>query len=133
MRHLLDTSTIVAALRRRTRAVVLPRIRARPPGDAVTSAVVAYELYVGAARSDRPEENRRELEALLEDLGPLPFTREDAAAAAAVRVALGAKGTLIGPYDVLIAGQALARGLVLVTNNVREFARVQGLAVEDWS
>lgn len=132
MRYLLDTSIIVAALRRKTRDAVLPRIRARPPGDVVTSVVVAHELHFGALRSDRPEENRREIATLFADLEPLPFTREDAEAAAVARVALRATGMLIGSYDALIAGQALARGLVLVTNNGREFGRVEGLAVEDW-
>ena len=60
---------------------------------------------------------------------PPPLTR----AAGAIRSELEAQGLPIGPYDVLIAGQALARGLVLVTANTREFARVEGLAIEDWS
>jgi len=60
------------------------------------------------------------------------FEREDARAAGAVRAALATAGAEIGPYDVLIAGQALARGAVLVTHNVREFGRVEGLRVEDW-
>jgi predicted nucleic acid-binding protein len=60
------------------------------------------------------------------------FEREDARAAGAVRAALAAAGAAIGPYDVLIAGQALARGATLVTHNVREFGRVAGLGVEDW-
>lgn len=60
------------------------------------------------------------------------FDAEDARAAGAVRAALAAAGTPIGPYDALIAGQALARGLVLVTHNPHEFARVEGLRVEDW-
>ena len=62
----------------------------------------------------------------------LGFDKEDAQAAGKVRAMLAASGTPIGPYDVLIAGQALARGLVLVTHNVGEFSRVAGLQVEDW-
>ena len=93
---------------------------------------MAHELYFGAAWSARPEENRRQLAALLVDLEPLALTREDAEVAGEVRAALRRAGTLIGPYDMLIAGQALARGLVLVTNNGREFARVEELVVEDW-
>jgi tRNA(fMet)-specific endonuclease VapC len=62
----------------------------------------------------------------------LPFTVEDARAAGALRAALRRRGRPIGPYDVLLAGSALARGLVLVTGNAREFGRVTGLLVDDW-
>jgi tRNA(fMet)-specific endonuclease VapC len=63
----------------------------------------------------------------------LSFDSEDLRAAGLIRASLTAAATQIGPYDVLIAGQALARGLVLITNNLKEFARVNGLRVEDWS
>lgn len=62
----------------------------------------------------------------------LDFDREDARRAGEIRAHLAAAGAPIGPYDALIAAQALARGLVLVTHNTREFARVPGLGVEDW-
>jgi tRNA(fMet)-specific endonuclease VapC len=132
LRYLLDANIIVALLRRRSRAAVLARIGAQPQGDVVTSVVVAHELYYGAAWSDRPDENRSQLAAMFADLVPIPLTREDAEAAGEIRAQLRAAGTPIGPYDVLIAGQARARGLVLVTNNTREFARVGGLPTADW-
>lgn len=67
------------------------------------------------------------------DFPILDFDQNDAFVAGEIRAALAAKGTPIGPYDVLIAGQAKARGLTLVTNNVGEFNRVENLQVEDWS
>ncbi len=69
------------------------------------------------------------------DSGPPPveFDREDAAAAGRVRADLAARGLMIGAYDLLIAGQALARGWMVVTANTREFTRVSGLAIEDWT
>lgn len=67
------------------------------------------------------------------DFSILDFDQNDAFVAGEIRAALAAKGTPIGPYDVLIAGQAKARGLTLVTNNVGEFNRVENLHVEDWS
>ncbi|MBB5550987.1 putative nucleic acid-binding protein [Rhizobium lentis] len=67
------------------------------------------------------------------DFPAVGFKREDALAAGEVRAALAAKGTPIGPYDVLIAGQAKTRDLVLITNNVGDFRRVDGLRVEDWT
>lgn len=66
-------------------------------------------------------------------LTEIVFDTEDARAAAAIRADLKRKGTPIGPYDLLIAGQAMARGLAVVTANVREFERVDGLKVEDWT
>ena len=92
----------------------------------------AFELYFRAARSARPEENRRRLDLLFEDVERQDFLRQDAEAAGAIRARLQALGTPIGPYDVLIAGQALARGFTLVTGNTREFARVQGLTLANW-
>lgn len=130
--YLLDTNTLIALLDRERRPAVLRRLRAQPPGSAVTSVIVAHELYFGAAKSARPEENRRRFDLLFEDLEPLPFTRGDAEAAGMIRARLKALGTPIGPYDVLIASQALTRELVLVTNNTREFARVDRLAIVDW-
>jgi tRNA(fMet)-specific endonuclease VapC len=129
---LLDTNIVIGLLNPAKRQPILRRLTALAPGEVVTSAVVAHELYFGAAKSARPEENRRSFDRLLRDLEPLAFTREDAQAAGEIRALLKAAGLPIGPYDVLIAGQAKARGLTLVTHNTREFARVDGLTVEDW-
>jgi tRNA(fMet)-specific endonuclease VapC len=111
---------------------ILARLAAEPPGAVVTSAIVAHELAYGAARSARRAENERRLASLLADVEPLPFTLEDARAAGKIRAALAAAGTPIGPYDALVAGQARARGLVVVTGDTREFARVEGLETDDW-
>lgn len=108
--------------------------------DAVTagrtiavSSIVLFELQYGVARSSRRHENSLKLEQFMS--GPvavLPFDAEDALVAGEVRTALELRGTPIGPYDVLIAGQALRHGATLVTAKVREFSRVPGLMVEDW-
>ena len=98
----------------------------------MTSVIVAHELYFGAAKSSRPDENRRRFDSVLAELSPLPLTMDDAWAAGLIRTQLQRAGLPIGPYDVLIAGQAHARGLTLVTNNRREFARIDGLSLDDW-
>lgn len=128
MRWLLDTNVVIETLRGNPR--VLARLRARAPGDVGVSAVVMHELFYGAYRSARVEANVARVEGLRFEV--VAFEREDARASGAVRAALAAAGAAIGPYDVLIAGQALARGATLVTNDVREFGRVEGLRVEDW-
>ncbi len=128
MRFLLDTNAVIGLLSGNTG--MLAGVRQHFPGDFGIPAVAAHELFYGAYRSARQAQNL----ALLDGL-PLPvleFDKEDARQAGEIRAALAAAGTPIGPYDVLIAGQALARGLVLVTHNVGEFSRVSGLLVEDW-
>ena len=98
------------------------------------SAVVLFELQYGVGRSAYPFANRKRLERFLrEGIEVLPFTDSDAASAANIRSMLERQKQPIGPYDTLIAGQALARGLTVVTANFREFARVEGLKWEDWS
>lgn len=104
--------------------------------DCVLSAVAWYELEYGVARSPDPAKSRRRL-ALISAIFPFvrSFTEDDASEAAAVRAyleTLRPNAQPIGPHDVLLAGQALALGAVLVTNNVREFTRVPRLTVEDW-
>ena len=92
---------------------------------------VAFELYYGGFKSRERARNLGLLDEIAFEI--VPFDAADARAAGAIRADLAARGLPIGPYDVLIAGQALARGLVLVTANTREFARVEGFAIEDWS
>jgi tRNA(fMet)-specific endonuclease VapC len=94
------------------------------------SAIVAHELFYGAFKSRRAAENVALIDALQFEV--IEFDREDARQAGEVRALLAACGGTIGPFDVLIAGQALARNLTLVTHNTGEFGRVPGLAIEDW-
>jgi tRNA(fMet)-specific endonuclease VapC len=94
--------------------------------------LAAEELYRGAWRSRRVEANLRAVDELLAVATPLDFTREDARAAGRIDAELSAAGARIGPFDTLIAAQALVRGLILVTHNLREFGRVAGVRIEDW-
>ncbi|MGH7081033.1 MAG: PIN domain-containing protein [Acetobacteraceae bacterium] len=84
----------------------------------------------GACKSRRRSENLARVEGL--QFAVLEFDQEDAREAGEIRAALASAGTPIGPYDVLIAGQARARDLILITRNVGEFSRVRGLRIEDW-
>jgi tRNA(fMet)-specific endonuclease VapC len=96
--------------------------------------VVLYELWCGVARSERRRENAERLRIFLSgNIDVIPFDEEDAAAAGDLRAALETAGKPIGPYDLLIAAQALRSGATLVTANVSEFARVQSLARQDWT
>jgi tRNA(fMet)-specific endonuclease VapC len=132
MNWLLDTNAVIALVTRRSEAL-LRRVEATEPGALAVSSIVAHELYFGAYRSQKIEFNLETLRLLFADIAVLELDGEDARAAGEVRAALTRQGTPIGPYDVLIAGQAKARGLTLVTNNLSEFGRVDGLKLEDWT
>ena len=97
------------------------------------STIVLAELLHGAAKSARPEHNRREVERLASRLEVLAFDADTAGYAADIRAALERQGLVIGGYDLLIAGHARSRGLIIVTGNLGEFTRVEGLRSEDWS
>jgi tRNA(fMet)-specific endonuclease VapC len=130
--RLLDTNAVIALTTRRSDAL-LRRVEASEPGSLAISAIVAHELYYGAYRSQKIAFNLETLRLLFSDLTVLDLDREDARVAGEIRAELARLGSPIGPYDVLIAGQAKARGLTLVTNNTGEFSRVPDLRVEDWS
>lgn len=99
----------------------------------VTCSLASHELLFGASISRRPSVQVAAAHRLLEDVAVVDFAQGDAAAAVQVRIRLRGIGRSIGPFDTLIAGQALARGWVMVTANVREFGRVEGLRVIDWT
>ncbi len=129
MRYLLDANAVIALLNDTT-SPIARRTRRHAPRDIGISAVVIQELYYGAFKSQRVEQNVARVDAL--QFPVLEFDQEDARHAGEIRAHLASKGTPIGPYDVLIAGQANARELTLVTHNTTEFQRVPGLKVEDW-
>jgi tRNA(fMet)-specific endonuclease VapC len=90
------------------------------------------ELLTGAEKSNKPAETRREMDRFTAHLGVLPFDEAAAAHAAEIRATLEGRGQSIGGFDTLIAGHARSRGLIVVTENLREFSRVEGLRAEDW-
>jgi len=130
--YLLDTNTVIALVGRKSDAVLACLDRVKPGGVGVSS-IVAHELYFGAYKSQKIEHNLETLRLLFADLVILDFDREDARAAGEVRAGLARRGTPIGPFDVLIVGQARHRGAILVTSNLSEFSRVEDLRLEDWT
>ncbi|HEV2512358.1 type II toxin-antitoxin system VapC family toxin [Bosea sp. (in: a-proteobacteria)] len=130
--RLLDTNAVIALLTHRSDAL-RRRVDAAEPGSLAVSSVVAHELYYGAYRSQKVAFNLETLRLLFADLAILDLDREDARVAGEIRADLARQGRPIGPYDVLIAGQARARNLTLITNNTDEFARIPGLQIEDWT
>lgn len=130
MRYLLDTHAVIALLNNRNSSIS-QRARLNNPQDIGISAIVAHELFYGAFKSQRSARNVAMVDGLQFEV--LAFDKEDSRQAGEIRAALAVKGTPIGPYDVLIAGQVMARNLILVTHNTDEFGRVPGLQIEDWT
>lgn len=130
-RYLLDSDTCIYALSRRHPAVSA-RFDLLKPGEAVISAVAYGELLFGASKSNAPAAAAARLTALTLVAGLAPLPMAAAGHYAEIRRHLEAAGKPIGANDIWIAAHARATGLVLVTNNEREFRRVPGLAVENW-
>ncbi len=130
MTHLLDTDTCIGVLRQRPGMV--QRLSQLVPTDCAVSMITVYELFCGVEKAQNPASERQKIERFVSAIIELPFERAAAETAARIRMNLELQGQIIGPYDLLIAGQALASGLTLVTNNVQEFQRVTGLRLESW-
>ena len=131
LRYMLDSSLCIWVLRDRP-ANLRDRFNQEADGLAI-STIVLNELLVGAAKSARPVENRQAVEGFAARLTVLDFDANAAAHAADIRAFLERRGEKIGAYDVLIAGHARSRGLIVVTGNLSEFQRVEGLRCEDWA
>ena len=132
MRFMLDTNTCVDLIRRRNERI-LRRIQRLPPDDLCVSSVTLSELEYGAAKSADPEKNRLALAKFMTPLTVAPYDDAIAPVYGRVRAALERGGTPIGPLDTMIAAHALSLNLTLVTNNEREFRRVTGLKLQNWT
>lgn len=130
LRFLLDTNLCIRVLRDRPPSL-RDRFNREADGLAI-STIVLTELLHGAAKSARPEANRREVENFASRVDVLAYDAAAASHAADIRATLERKGLPIGGYDVLIAGHARSRGLIVVTGNRGEFGRVDGLRCQDW-
>jgi len=131
-RYLLDTDTFVY-IRRGRPAGAQARFQRLQPGQAVLSVITYGELIYGIAKKKVGPEPLLRLEELTQIISVIPLTREAAAVYGAARAALSARGEMIGANDLWIAAHAISLGLILVTNNEREFKRVPDLKIENWT
>lgn len=131
MPFLLDTNVRIEYLRGRN-LPLRERMRAMDPELVLTCSIVVAELLYGAFRSNDVPGNLRLIEEFLADVETIPFDDESAHAFGLLKSNLQRKGMVIGPYDLQIAAVALVHGLTLVTGNVGEFSRVDGLTIENW-
>lgn len=129
---MLDTDICIYTIKRKPIGV-LRRLENLGVGDLAMSAVTFAELMNGAQKSQQVELNLARLDALSELVEIMPFDKKAAAAYGVVRSTLERRGEIIGGNDLLIAAHALSLGYVLVTNNEREFRRIENLSVENWA
>ena len=130
--YMLDTNICVFAIKKRPEKV-LSRLQSHKPSEICISSITYAELCHGVEKSQSKARNRLALTLFLSAISIVPFDQAAATEYGKVRAALEQRGTPIGPLDTQIAAHAKAMGITLVTNNTREFSRVEGLDVEDWA
>ena len=130
MMYVLDTNTLIFFFK--GMGNVSKHLLEIPPKDIGIPTIVLFELEVGIAKSKSPKKRQEQLKNFTSIVNILPFGYEEAKSATSIRVDLEQQGMPIGPYDVLIAGVALANKGTLITHNTKEFKRIGELKVEDW-
>lgn len=130
--YLLDTNIVSLALKGRSPAAV-ERLRAHPRAKVAISVITEMELRFGVAKHPNPERIKPAIDEFLDTVTTAPLPDDIAGVYGTLRAELERRGSPIGPLDTIIAAHAIAAGVVLVTNNAREFGRVRGLRCEDWT
>ncbi|MBR2251137.1 MAG: tRNA(fMet)-specific endonuclease VapC [Neisseriaceae bacterium] len=130
LKYLLDTNIVIYVIKRRP-IEILDTFN-NNTGKMAVSSITEAELYYGVEKSQRPTDNGRIVEDFLSRLTVLPYDSKAASHFGNIKADLAKKGTLIGENDIHIAAHARNQGLVLVSNNLREFQRIQGLMLENW-
>lgn len=128
--YVLDTNTLIYFFK--DMGKVKQNLLKVSPKNLAIPSIVLYELELGLAKSNSPQKRRAQLNELCSLVNILPFNELEAKCAASIRATLEKQGNTIGPYDILIAGTALAHQGTLVTRNTGEFSRVAGLELENW-
>ncbi|OBY92945.1 plasmid maintenance protein [Pseudomonas sp. AU11447] len=131
LKYLLDTNICIFTIKNKPEAV--REAFNRHYGQLCISSITLMELIYGAEKSSAPEANLAVVEGFAARLEVLPYDTNAAAHTGQLRAELAKVGKPIGPYDQMIAGHARSLGLIVVTNNLREFERVPGLRLEDWT
>lgn len=129
--YLLDTNICIYFMKNQYPSLT-ERLLAKDPSELTISTVTIFELEYGAAKSHWGEQTHQKMLLFLAPFTILPFDADDAFSTGKIRGFLEQKGTPIGSYDIMIAGQGLAKDLTVVTHNVKEFNRVPDLKIEDW-
>jgi tRNA(fMet)-specific endonuclease VapC len=131
MKYLLDTNTCIRFLNGRSESIKR-KMKVTEPEDIVLCSVVKAELFYGSLKSRHPEKNLQKQYLFVNRFKSLPFDDDSAEKYGEIRANLEKTGMIIGPNDLLIASITLTHNVILVTNNLKEFSRIEGLKIEDW-
>ena len=131
IKYMLDTNIVIYTMK--NKPAHMKELFVQRQGQMCVSTITSMELFYGAENSQNPKQNLAAVEGFLARLDVLEYDTAAAANTGQLRSELRKAGTPIGPYDGLIAGHARSLGLILVTNNVKEFERVAGLRIENWA
>lgn len=129
--YLLDTNICIYFMNNRYPSLT-KKLMSHHPSELLISSITVFELQYGAEKSNWGEKTKQKMAMFLAPFNILPFDSDDACVAARIRVHLQKQGTIIGPYDIQLAGQAVSKNLTIVTHNSGEFSRVPGIRMEDW-
>ncbi len=132
MKYLLDTNICIYIIKKKPDKVI-KHFYENKPGEIAVSGITVAELYYGIEKSSKPNINTIALQEFLQPLIILDYLKRDAEVYGKIRFGLEKKGLPIGAMDLLIASQALSRELTLITNNEREFRRIKGIKIENWT
>ncbi|MGN1141519.1 MAG: type II toxin-antitoxin system VapC family toxin [Oliverpabstia sp.] len=132
MKYMLNTNICIYAIKHKPEQVFL-HLQEHDPADICISAVTYAELVHGVEKSKAVEKNRIALTLLLANIEIMDFDSLAAESYGKIRADLEKADTPIGPLDMMIAGHAKSRGYIVVTNNTKEFERVKGLKIENWT
>lgn len=132
MRYLLDTNICIYIIKKKPESVI-KKFEKLKVGSIAISTITLSELYFGVAKSSKPDENLIALQEFISPLEILDFTISDSVIYGKIRNSLEKKGLPIGAMDLLIASIAKSNDLILVTNNVKEFSRIEDLKIENWA
>jgi tRNA(fMet)-specific endonuclease VapC len=129
--YLLDTNICIYIVNKRPKNII-QRIQEHNPTDIKISAVSIAEMEYGVSKSTKRENNKQALLDFISNFEILPFELKDAEIYGIIRADLERRGKIIGAYDLQLAAQALSRDYIFVTNNIKEFSRIQKLKLENW-
>ncbi|NUN10219.1 MAG: type II toxin-antitoxin system VapC family toxin [Ignavibacteriaceae bacterium] len=132
MKFILDTSICKYFIKSSSEAVKR-NLKSKKPGDVYISSITVAELQYGIEKSAKRIENQVALEQFLQPLIILEFNKEDAISYGVIRAKLERRGTTVGGMDMLIGAQVLSRGFIIVTTDEKEFRKIEGLKVENWT
>ena len=132
MKYLLDTNICIYIIKQKP-PQVLKKLQKCRPEDVALSTVTLAELHYGVEKSQYQEKNRKALDLFTSSFDILPFEDKAAVCFGKIRASLESQGMVIGPFDMMIAAHALSLNLILVTNNTKEFSRIERLKIQNWA